>query len=264
MMLPDASLNTCCAVSYGHPLARWLLGNSFHPGGLDLTTRLAHIMGLQPASTLLDAGSGRGASAVHLAKTLECHVVGITLEEEGVAAGCQQARQDGVEDRVNFIQGDIQEIDLEAVSFDAVLMECVLSILPGKETTLRRLLDATRPGGRLGLTDVTVQGPLPSHLQGVLAVAACTADARSLEEYAELIRAAGFDVDQSQDLPEIAASFLRGIKGKLLMAEVAIGLGKLPIGKDVLAQGKQILAEVEDLVRRGVLSYSLVVAHKPA
>ena len=148
--------------------------------------------------------------------------------------------------------------------FDAVLMECVLSILPRKEATLRRLLDTLRPGGQLGLTDVTVQGPLPSHLQGVLTVAACTGDARSLEEYADLIRAAGFAVDQSQDLPEIAALFLRGIKGKLLMAEVAIGLGKLPLGKDVIAQGKQILAEVEDLVRQGVLSYGLVAAHKPA
>ena len=263
-MLPDASLSTCCAVSYGHPLARWLLGDSFHPGGLDLTTRLAHIMSLRPASTLLDAGSGLGASAVHLAKTFECNVVGITLEEEGIAAGYQQARQHGVEDRVKLIQGDIQEIYLEAAPFDAVLMECVLSILPRKEATLHRLLDATRPGGQLGLTDVTVHGPLPPHLQGVLAVAACTGDARSLEEYADLIRAAGFAVDQSQDLPEIAASFLRGIKGKLLMADVAIGLGKLPIGDDVLAQGKQLLAEVDDLVRQGVLSYGLVTAHKPA
>ena len=263
-MLPDVSLSTCCAVSYGHPLARWLLGDSFHPGGLGLTTLLAHVMGLRPASTLLDAGSGRGASAVHLAKTFECHVVGVTLEEEGIAAGYQQARQNGVEDRVKLIQGDVQGIDLEAASFDAVLMECVLSILPRKEATLQRLLDVLRPGGHLGLTDVTVQGPLPPHLQGVLAVAACTGDARSLGEYAELIQKAGFAVDQSQDLTEIAASFLRGLKGKLLMAEVGIRLGKLPIPIDAIAQGKQLLAEVEDLVRQGVLSYGLVAVHKPA
>ena len=262
-MLPDASLNACCTVSYGHPLARWLLGESFHPGGLDFTTHLAHIMGIESESILLDAGSGRGTSAVHLAKTFDCHVTGITLEEEGVAAGYQLAQQHEVEDRVGFLQGDIQEIDLEAESFDAILMECVLSIVPRKEATIRRLYDALRPGAYLGLTDVTIREPLPTHLQGVMAVAACTGDARSLEEYSNLVRTAGFEVDQSQDLPKIADSFLRDIKGKLLVAEVAIGLGKLPIGGDALAQVKQILAEVQDLVRQGALSYGLVVAHKP-
>ena len=86
----------------------------------------------------------------------------------------------------------------------------------------------------------------------------------SLEEYAELIQAVGFEVDQSQDLPDIAASFLRDIKTKLLMAEVAIGLGKLSISRDALAQVKQTLAEVQDLVCQGALSYGLVVAHRPA
>ena len=143
---------------------------------------------------------------------------------------------------MKFIQADIQKIGLEAASFDAVLMECLLSILPRKDTTLGRLLDGLRPSGRLGRTDVTVRGPLPPDLQGVLTVAACTGDARSLEEYAELIEAAGFVVDHSQDLPEAVSSFLRGIKGKMLMAETAMRLGKLPVGKDVLARGKQILA----------------------
>ncbi len=125
------------------------------------------------------------------------------------------------------------------------------------------MIERTQPGSAAG-SFLRWLGEELVLVQSALAVAACTGDARSLEEYAELIRAAGFAVDQSQDLPEIAASFLRGIKGKLLMAEVALRLGKLPIGKDVLAQGKQILAEVGDLVHQGVLSYGLVAAHKPA
>lgn len=263
MTQPAADLNACCAISYAHPVARWLLGDSFHLGGLELTTRLGQMMGIESESILLDAGSGRGTSAVHLAKTFDCRVTGITIEEEGVAAGYQLAQQHRVEDRVFFIQGDIQEISLDAESFDAILMECVLSILSRKGTTLSRLYDTLRPGAYLGLTDVTVQGPLPPHLQSILAVAACTGDARSLKEYSRLLQTAGFVVDQGHDLPEIAASFLRDIRVKLMMAEVAIGLGKLPIGRDALAQGKQILAEVQDLVGRGALSYGLVVAHKP-
>lgn len=45
-----------------------------------------------PDSLVLDAEYGRGTTAVHLAKTLGCRVMGITLEVEGVEAGVELAR----------------------------------------------------------------------------------------------------------------------------------------------------------------------------
>ena len=262
-MMFEEEVLACCTISYSHPIARWLLGDSFHPGGLELTTRLAELTGIGPASRVLDAGAGRGASAVHLAKTWGCRVVGVTLEQDGVTAGYQLAQRHQVEDRVTFIQGDIQQADLGAESFDVVLMECVLSILPRKVAALRRLHDLLGPGGRLVLTDVTVSGALPPDLQGVLAVAGCLGDARSLEEYRALLQAEGFIIDQSVDLQDVVSSFLRDIGGKLLMAEIAIKLGKLPLSNGAITEGKRILAEVQYLIQQGVLSYGLVVAQKP-
>jgi SAM-dependent methyltransferase len=186
----------------------------------------------------------------------------VTLKEEGVEAGDKEARQHGVEDLVTFIAGDIREVDLPEGSFDAVLMECVLSILPEKGAALGRLHRLLRPGGRLGLTDVTVQGDLPSELQGVLGLAGCVGGAQSLEVYEDLVTAAGFEVELTQDLPSVASSFLRDIRGKLLMAEVAAKLGKLPLDGGLLGQGKGLLAMVEGLVQQGALSYGLVVARK--
>ena len=262
-MLPDAEVIACCATTYSHPLARWLLGDSLHPGGLPLTTQVGQLLRISAASRVLDAGSGRGASAVHLARTIGCQVVGVTLEDDGVAAGLELARRQGVEERVTFLQADIQEVDPPTDSFDAVLMECVLSILPRKDAALQQLHRLLAPGGRLGLTDVTVSGPLPPELQGVLAVAGCVGDARPLDGYRSLIEAAGFVVEQSQDLREAATSLLRDVRGKLLMAEVASKLGKLPISADLLATGKRLLGGVEGLVQQEVLSYGLVMAHKP-
>lgn len=263
-MEPEPDVLACCAATYSHPSARWLLGDSFHPGGLALTTQLAHLSGIGAESRVLDAGSGLGTSAVHLAKTIGCQVVGITLEEEGVATGRELARQHRVEERVTFFQGDIQEAELELESFDVVLLECVLSIVSGKATMLRRLSDLLRPGGRLGLTDVIANGTLPPELRGVLATAGCVGDARSLEEYCTLVEANGFAVQHAQDLQEVASSFLRQIKGKLLMAEVASKLGKLSVGDGAMKEGKRILLATQDLVSQGVLSYGLAVAQKPA
>ena len=123
-------LTACCAITYSHPLARWVLGDSLHPGGLTLSARLARLAEIGPESVVLDVGSGRGASAVHLAKTIGCRVVGVTLEEDGYNAARESADRNGVGDRATFLKGDIRQADLEPESFDAVLMECVLSILP--------------------------------------------------------------------------------------------------------------------------------------
>ena len=217
-----AELSACCRVSYGHPLARWVLGDSLHPGGLALTSRLADQMAIQASSEVLDVGSGLGATAVHLSRTIGCRVTGVTLEEEGIAVGSELARREGVEDRVSWVRGDVQEIDLGAREFDFVLVECVLSILADKANALRRLHGLLKPGGRLGLTDVTVSGTLPPNLQGLLATVGCVGGALSPAGYRALLEAEGFVVERSEDCEDVVATFLHDIKGKLLVGETLV------------------------------------------
>ena len=258
-----AELSACCRVSYGHPLARWVLGDSLHPGGLALSSRLAGQMGIRASSRVLDIGSGLGATAVHLSRTIGCRVTGVTLEEEGIAVGKELARREGVEDRVSWVCGDVQKIELEAITFDFVVVECVLSILADKAGALRRLHGMLKAGGRLGLTDVTVSGTLPPRLQGLLATVGCVGGALSSAGYRELLEAEGFVVERSEDCGDVAASFLHDIRGKLLVGEIAWKLGKLPIGEGALAEAQRLLESVEEQVERGVLGYGLAVARKP-
>ena len=51
-------LAACCVDVYSHPIARWLFGDSFHPGGLALTQRVARLAGVGPGPRVLDLGSG--------------------------------------------------------------------------------------------------------------------------------------------------------------------------------------------------------------
>ena len=254
---------SCCAVSYGHPAVRWLIGDSFHPGGLELTSRLAGLLGIQPSSMVLDAGSGTGATAVHLARTMGCDVTGLTLEAEGVSAGHELARKSGVEDRVSFVQGDIGSLEDEEDSYDFVLMECVLSILDAKSAALGHLKRMLKPGGRLGLTDVTVSGELPAELRGLLGTVGCVGGALSAEDYRALLEEQGFVVEPWENADDVATSFLRGIRGKLLIAEIAAGLGKLAVSAALLQEAKRVLEAVQEQVEMGVLGYGLVSARRP-
>ncbi|MCH7705939.1 MAG: hypothetical protein IIB33_02715, partial [Chloroflexi bacterium] len=79
----------------------------------------------------------------------------------------------------------------------------------------------------------------------------------------DMVQAVGFTIDHAQDLPETASSFIRDIKGKMLMAEVAAKLGKLPIDGGVIQKAKDVLKAVEDLVGQGTLGYGLLIARKP-
>ena len=260
---PDAAdVAACCAISYSHPAARWLLGESFHPGGLDLTARLAGLMDLGPACRVLDVGSGLGTSSVFLAKTLGCETVGVTLESDGVAAGVDRARLEGVGRLASFVQGDIQEVKLEASSFDAAMLECVLSIVPDKRMALRRTHAALKPGGLLGITDVTVNGRLPPELDGLAAVVACVGSALSLDGYASLAADEGFAVEQVEALPDTAVSFLKGLERKILIAQVAGGLGGLEVPRELLDMAKGVLSASLAAAAGGVLGYGLLIARK--
>ncbi len=261
---PVADVGACCASVYSHPAARWLLGESFHPGGLPLTSRVAKLAGIGSGSRVLDAGSGRGTSAVHLAKSLGCSVVGVTLEPDGAAAGDALAASEALQHLVSFRSGDVQDFALGDGGFDSVLMECVLSILPDKAGALGRLHELLDPEGRLAITDVTVDGPLPDELRGILAVAGCVGDALSLDGYRQTVEAAGFTVDHAQDLPEVASTFLRDIGGKLMIAKIAVGLGKAPVSRDLLDEATRVLEATRELVARGALSYGLVIASRLA
>jgi len=258
----NPTLTECCSAIYSHPLARLVLGDSFHPGGLDLTTNVANMAGVHAGSRVLDGGSGRGTSAIHLAKSLGCHVTGVTLEGNGVVAGVDAARQNGVEELTTFIQGDLLTVDLPEAAYDVVLMECVLSILPEKPATIDRLKQALRPTGHLAITDVTVNGPIPEDLQGILAVAGCVADARSLDGYASLLENAEFSLEHTKDASGAVEGLLKNLQGKILMGELAIKLGKLPIDAAQFDKAKVLFKQVQRLVSEGTLSYGVLVARR--
>ncbi len=256
------AVGACCSVIYSHPLATWLIGESFHPGGLALTDELAALTGLKPGMRLLDAGCGRGTSTVHLAKSTGCDAVGLTLESDGVERGRQLAVASGVEDRVQFVQDDILHVDTGIGEFDVVLMECVLSTLEQKPASLRQLYRISKPGGYIALTDVTVSKNLPVELQGSIGAALCMADARDLDEYMSLVEEAGFRVKEYRSASEAVQQLIRKIGMRLMIADAAIGIGSLDVERSLIVDARNALRIASGLVEDGTLGYGLIVAQR--
>ena len=108
---------------------------------VDEMLKLAEI---RPSDVVYDLGSGDGRLVIMSAKRYGARGVGVELDSQLVETASIGAKDEGVADRVKFVQGDLFEADIREAS---VVM---LYLLPGFVTRLVPKLRADlRPGTRI-------------------------------------------------------------------------------------------------------------------
>ncbi len=266
----DREIKVCCATFYQSKIVRTLFGDVFHPGGLALTRHLGEMISLGPDDQVLDVACGRGSSATHLAKTFACHVTGLDYGHENIAAAQASAAAQGVAHLTTFRQGDAEGLPFDENSFDAVISECSFCTFPDKATAATEMARVLRRNGRLGLTDMTISGPLPDEIQTLLAWVACVAGAGTPENYVSILRAAGLSNYTIEDQRGALLEMMHVVRRKLLGIEFAVGLGKLSADTNLteLAQNldlegsKRLARRAVELIEGGTVGYTLITAQK--
>jgi SAM-dependent methyltransferase len=262
--MQNLTVKQCCAAFYGSDLARALLGDSFHPGGTRLTRRIGDLLGLTPVSHVLDVAAGRGTSAFSLASVFGCRVTGIDLSEQNVWAAGAEAEAQQLTDRVRFQLADAERLPFPDSSFDAIVCECAFCTFPGKEIAAAEFARVLRPGGHVGISDLTrSEAPLPD-LDGLLAWIACIGDALPLQNYASVLQNAGLSNVTTEVHDDVLAEMVRDVQSRLLGLEIATGLGKLQIPGLDLAEVKRLAKAAANAVRQSALGYAILIARKPA
>jgi ubiquinone/menaquinone biosynthesis C-methylase UbiE len=258
----SCALKSCCAAIYQSDFARMLLGDSFHPGGLRLTARLGERLGLGLSIRVLDVASGKGESAISLAQRFGCEVVGIDFGPENVKEAGERAASAGVSRLVTFREGDAEHVKFPEAAFDAVICECAFCTFPDKSAAVSEFARVLKPGGRVGLSDLTRSCELPQELEGLLAWVACIADARPVAEYAAYLAGAGFTDVEVEAHDEALAEMVRDIQGKLLGAELMAKLKKLDLEGVDFGQAKALARAASDAVRAGTLGYAVITGKR--
>jgi len=94
---------------------------------------------------------------------------------------------------VKFIAGDIEDLPIPSNSVDVVVSNCVLNLVPDKEKAFSGIYKVLKTGGSFSISDVVLQGELPSELkESAVMYAGCVAGAIEKETYLEIIDQAGF------------------------------------------------------------------------
>lgn len=257
-----ARVKACCANAYSSDIVGLLLGDSYHPGGLTLTRHLATLLGLQPGQRVLDLAAGRGTTALLLAHEHRVHVNGLDLSAANIALARGVADDAGLADQVTFTVGDAEHLPYPDAAFDAVICECALCTFPDKPQAVSEIARVLKPGGRLGLTDVTADPTrLPAELQTLAAWAACVADARPLAEYTTLLAQAGLTVTTTEHHSHALTRMIDQIEARLQLVRMTARQRAETLGIDFTRAGP-ILAAARAAVANGELGYGLVIARR--
>jgi SAM-dependent methyltransferase len=150
------------------------------------------IASLQPGETVLDLGSGGGLDCFLAAAQVgpEGRVIGIDMTPEMIARARANAAAAGI-DNVEFRLGHIEKLPVDDGTVDVVISNCVLNLSEDRPRALAEAYRVLKPGGRLVVSDMVSDHPVPGGLDANLdAVAACLPTTRA--DYVDEFRAAGF------------------------------------------------------------------------
>ncbi|MFB9267429.1 class I SAM-dependent methyltransferase [Bradyrhizobium erythrophlei] len=259
---PD--IKQCCAAAYDSEIAKWLVGDTFHPGGVRLTERLGQLLELNPQTRILDVAAGTGTSGIFLAKRFGCKVVGIDFSRKNVEEANRTALDVGLAGRALFQWADAERLPFADSSFDAVICECSFCLVPDKQLAANEFARVLAVGGQVGISDLTRTEPLSRDLDDLFSWIACIADAQPLTGYVARLSAANLAVRIVEEHNHVLADFVQGIRTRLLAAEVATGLQKLVLPGVDFEAAKKLVRYAQEATAQRKLGYAIVTAIKPA
>jgi arsenite methyltransferase len=155
---------------------------------------------LNAGEVVLDIGSGAGLDVILSARRVgpSGHAYGLDMTDEMLELAWRHALDAGM-GNVTFLKGEIEAIPIPDGSVDVLISNCVINLCTDKDRAFAEMYRVLRPGGRLAIADVVVQGGLPegspvtSALRGdPVAWGSCLAGALSDTEYSEKLAVAGF------------------------------------------------------------------------
>ncbi len=116
---------------------------------------------LTPGEVVLDVGCGAGMDTL-IAAQMVGHtgsVTGIDMTPDMVAKARRSTAAMGA-GHVTIIEGSAERLPFDDASFDVVISNGVIDLIPDKDAVFAEITRVLRPGGRIQLADVTIQRPV--------------------------------------------------------------------------------------------------------
>jgi ubiquinone/menaquinone biosynthesis C-methylase UbiE len=130
-------------------------GMTKHMGGLKATEKLVDLCRISRNKHILVVGCGVGTTSCYIAQKHGCWITAVDISAEMVRRSTERARKEAVEDKIEFRVADAQNLPFEDNTFDAVICESVNAFIENKQGALNQYVRVLKPGGFVGINEVT-------------------------------------------------------------------------------------------------------------
>jgi arsenite methyltransferase len=185
-------------------------------GPAEVPVSLGRHLALRDGKTVLDLGSGAGIDAFLAAREVgpRGHVIGVEMTPDMIERAGANAIRMGVA-HVEFREGRLESLPVEDASVDAVTSNCVINLVPDKARVFAEIARALKPGGRLVISDVVLDGRLPEAVErDVYAYVGCASGATLREDYLGPLSAAGVGAGRGSGARRSDRRALAGSRGQ--------------------------------------------------
>jgi arsenite methyltransferase len=152
---------------------------------------LTHVQ-VREGETILDLGSGGGVDVFRASKLVgeKGRVIGLDATPEMIFRARETAKKYDYRN-VEFRLGEIEHMPIEGNSVDLIISNCVLNLVPDKESAFREIHRVLKPGGRVSISDMVATQEGRKSIKPE-EWAACIAGAVTWDEYRSLLEKVGF------------------------------------------------------------------------
>jgi ubiquinone/menaquinone biosynthesis C-methylase UbiE len=156
------------------------------PCGFSTRSDLENIkrcLNIAPDGLLADIACGQGGNGLTIARDLKVRLKGLDLSENAIETAKRRIDHFNMQDRAEFVSGDMRELPYADAEFDAAMCVDTLYMVPDKASALQEVRRVLKPGRRFVVLTWEVRAPL------------------AVKDYRPLMTENGFDVLEYDEVP---------------------------------------------------------------